>query len=496
MLRSIRIRMFGNRLKVSPRGIAEDFIMGTSRRTFLQTALATTLGFKGLKRLFADSEGSPLSTKAKLGAGFGPLVSDPNRLFDLPEGFVYKVISRSGDRMDDGLFVPGKPDGMAAFPGPGGKTILIRNHELLAEKTAEGAFGTANELLDKVPAKYFYDRGRGSKPCLGGTTTLLYDVGQGKVERQYLSLAGTQFNCAGGPTPWKTWLSCEEDTQKADGVFEKDHGYAFEVPAVADRQLIEPVPITPMGRFRREAIAIDPRSGIVYQTEDRPDGLLYRFIPKQRERLLAGGTVQALAVRDQRSLDARNWRDEQGAPMGPELSVGARLAVEWIDMAELQAPEDDLRHRGFAAGAARFARQEGIWFGNDAVYFACTEGGRIRAGQIWKYTPSPAEGTPEEKNKPGVLELFIEPNDVTMIENADNLTVAPWGDLIVCEDGKDVQYLVGVTPEGTIYQLGRNAANDSELAGATFSPDGDTLFFNLQKSGLTIAVSGPWNRRA
>jgi secreted PhoX family phosphatase len=136
-----------------------------------------------------------------------------------------------------------------------------------------------------------------------------------------------------------------------------------------------------------------------------------------------------------------------------------------------------------------------MWFGQGVVFFACTSGGHVNRGQIWKYTPSPVEGTAGEANQPGRLELFVEPNDGTLIENCDNLTVSPWGDLIVCEDGSGDQFLVGISPEGRIYKFGRNAVSDSELAGATFSPDGTTLFVNIQHDGLTLAITGPWEER-
>ena len=103
-----------------------------------------------------------------------------------------------------------------------------------------------------------------------------------------------------------------------------------------------------------------------------------------------------------------------------------------------------------------------------------------------------AEGRAEERDLPGTLELFIEPNDRALVDNADNLTVAPWGDLMVCEDGGDTQYIVGVTPEGRLYKFARNALNSSELAGVTFAPDGQTLFVNIQHAGLTLAITGRW----
>ncbi len=387
--------------------------------------------------------------------------------------------------MDDGLIVPGDHDGMAAFPGPDGMTILVRNHELSPDELGKSAFGVNYEMLDLIDQKMLYDLGRGMRPSIGGTTTLLYDTQSGELVRHFLSLCGTNRNCAGGPTPWNTWISCEENVSRAGAIAEKDHGFNFEVPVSEDSGLVEATPLTAMGRFNHEAVAVDPESGIVYQTEDRNNGLIYRFIPDQPGKLADGGRLQALALRDMPSADTRNWNTQT-------IPIGEPLPVDWIDLDEILAPEDDLRTRGFALGAARFARGEGMWYGNGAVYFACRNGGADESGQIWKYIPSPSEGAAGELNEPGHLELFVEPNDSNLIEGADNLTVAPWGDLIICEDGDGSQFLNLVTPNGEICKLAKNSLNTDEFAGATFSPDGSTLFVNIQKPGITIAITGPW----
>ena len=320
--------------------------------------------------------------------------------------------------MGDGLVVPGAPDGMAAFPGVDGRTVLVRNHEMGLEAPGRSPFGEGNELLDRVDQDLVYDSGRGGSPALGGTTTLVYDTVEGEVEDERLSLAGTMINCAGGPTPWNTWISCEETTLRAGDGLERDHGYNFEMPADLLSAPVRPVPLVEMGRFTHEAVAVDPQSGIVYQTEDRFDSLIYRYIPNRRGELSADGRLQALAVRGDPSLDTRNW-DSLG------YALGRVSEVDWIDLDEIDSPDDDLRLRGFDRDAARFARGEGMWFGTGAIYFACTNGGSERKGQIWKYVPGPAEGMEGETARPGRLELFVEPNDGSLIENADNLTVAP-----------------------------------------------------------------------
>ncbi len=465
--------------------------MNPTRRHFLQSAVAVTVGFRGLHTLLA----SPARAGDRADAGFGPLIKDAEGLLDLPAGFRYRIIARRGSPMSDGLIVPGQPDAMGAFAGPDGRVLLVCNHELDPDMLEFSPFGRDNALLSRVPAEFAFDRGRGVEPCIGGTTTLVYDPGSGTVERHYLSLACTKYNCAGGVTPWGTWISCEETASRAGKKYEQDHGYPFEVTPSAEIQLTKPTPYKAMGRFRREAVAVHPPTGIVYQTEDVDDSAFYRFIPAQPGKLAAGGRVQALRVLDQPGLDTRNWTDEEtGKPLAAAVPLGRSLRVGWVDLDNVEAPDDDLRLRAVRAGGACFARTEGIWRGSDAFYFACTSGGRERLGQIWKYTPSPAEGTPAEAQQPGALELFAEPNDASLIQNCDNLTVAPWGDLIVCEDNGDVNYIDGVTPDGRLYKLARNARDKSEFAGSVFSPDGSTLFVNLQLSGLTLAITGPWGR--
>lgn len=468
-----------------------------SRRQFLNygavaaASAAVGFGFTGVSRKLI-----------KHVPGFKPeppyvFVPSPNQLLDLPEGFVSHAFSRVGEKMDDGLWVPGKHDGMAAFPGPKGKTILIRNHELQAADKIVGPFGWNNEKLDLVDAEQIYDLGSKEAPCLGSTTTLLYDTRTGTLENHFLSLAGTIRNCAGGPTPWNTWLTCEENVQKGTGTYEQDHGYNFEVPVSTTQGLVKATPLKEMGRFNHEAVAVDSRTGIVYQTEDRNDGLFYRFIPEKPGKLVEGGKLQAMKIREIKAADTRNWKTSlhKFAPWTYDpITISQEMAVSWVDVENVEAPQDDLRKQGFEGkNAAMFARGEGIWYSGDALYFTCTNGGVNLKGQVWKYNPSPYEGTSREDKDPGTLELFIEPNDSNLLENADNITVAPWGDLIICEDGPREQYIVGVTPEGKTYHFARNTSNTSEFAGSTFSPDGTTLFVNIQHPGITLAITGPWH---
>lgn len=455
-----------------------------SRRSFLKKSSYLSIGFLGLNRLVHGN--------LTPGAGYGPLLPDPKGIFDLPKGFSYKVISTVGDVMSDGFLVPGDPDGMAAFGAEDGRVILVRNHELRPSQVDVSPFGKKNELLNKIDEKYVYDIADGKMPEIGGTTTLVYNPVNGRVEREFLSLAGTENNCAGGPTPWGTWITCEETETKADSHYKFDHGYNFEVPATTEISLADPVPLKAMGRFRHEAIAVEPKSGVIYETEDQWDGLIYRFIPNVPGKPAEGGKLQALVVTGHAGWDTRNWEDT-GAPEFPE---GTFFNVEWVDMDDVESPNGDLRYRGHKKGAAVFARGEGMWYGNGEIYWACTNGGTIKMGQIFRYIPSPYEGTEREKEQPGRVELFLESESKEILKNADNLTVADWGDLFIAEDSEAPCKLVGVTPDGTCYDFAANNYNKSELAGVCFSPDGHTMFVNIQGTGQTLAITGPWGSRA
>ena len=204
-----------------------------------------SLGFLGLQSYLVGSlEGCvtyQTPTKGNLLKNkYGKLKRDPAGILNLPDGFTYKIIARRGQPMSDGLVHPDKPDGMATFVGKDGRIILIRNHELMP--TNFSAFGQGYEYLEKIDAKNMYDMRKGNLPCNGGTTTLVINEGDLEVEKSWLSLGGTLRNCAGGPTPWGSWISCEEIVIPAVNGYEYGHGYNFEVPATEKIGMVNPIP--------------------------------------------------------------------------------------------------------------------------------------------------------------------------------------------------------------------------------------------------------------
>ena len=435
-------------------------MIDTSRRRFLA---ATSAGFAGLLAASCRSVGADAGINASM---HGPLMPDPEGVLDLPSGFSYRILSRLGDAMDDGFTVPDRVDGMGCFDLGNGKLALVRNHELQAQHDGGGVMGPAYDTV-----------ARSLIPLPGGTTTIVLDAATLEVERQYRSLAGTIRNCAGGITPWGSWLSCEEDLTRANGRVNRDHGYVFEVPANAPG-LTVPVPLTAMGRFNHEAACVDPATGIVYLTEDREDGLFYRFLPTQPGRLAAGGVLQALVLQGR--------ADTRGKDGTASLGTGEWHGAGWVTLTNPESPDDDLRVRGAALGAAVFARGEGLWMGDGELYFTATSGGAAGEGQIFRLRTS-AHG-------PDGLQLFFESTGKAQYSFGDNLTIAPNGHLVVCEDQYTTvvdNHLRGITPDGQSYPLARCRVQ-TELAGACFAPDGRMMFVNLYGPAMTLAISGPW----
>lgn len=436
-----------------------------NRRNFIG---ATGAAFSGLLLNGCTGRSAPLTSAPSSFADYGPLVPDPAGMLDLPRGFSYRLLSSLGNAMTDGCTVPDKADGMGCFSLGNDEIVLIRNHELVPADDAGG-----------VLAKGFGTRDGAIVP--GGTTSIVLDATTLEVKREFRSLAGTIRNCSGGITPWGSWLTCEEAPtgpgQRFGEGLAENHGWVFEVPAKATG-LIDAVPLKAMGRFNHEAACVDPRTGIVYLSEDRDDSVLYRFVPTTPGRLGDGGLLQAMVVEG--LSDTRNWTSA-------DMAVGFRHTVRWIDCDDVESPNDDLRSRAAAKGAALVARGEGIHTGTDEIFVCSTNGGQRKLGQILRLVP----GTGGE---PDQIELFFESQSKDQFNYGDNLTVGPNGHLIVCEDQYTEvvdNHLRGITPDGRAYTLGR-LRMQTELAGGCFSPDGKWFFVNAYSPTRTLAITGPW----
>lgn len=456
--------------------------------------------------------------QGRRGVGYGPLRPAGEDLA-LPAGFQYRVIANEGDPMDDGFPTPKAMDGMAAFAAPNGNIILVRNQEdgqagnTLRPRPAGSTSTSAGILNHRLgthygPRAFAYD-----EFAAGGTTTLEVEPhGQRRLVRQYWSLVGTVRNCAGGLTPWGSWLSSEETLESSSSTgYAQNHGYNFEVPIdTVPGTPVVPVPLRHLGRFAHEAVAVDPATGVVYETEDQGDGSgFYRYVPAARPQRPGDleaptGVLQMLKV-----------VGGSGYETAINQAAGVPLRVEWVTInnpdpvpASVVVSGVTLSSvfvEGLAAGGARFRRLEGCWYDAGKIYFISTNGGNMGFGQVWVFDIAAQ-----------TITLVVESSGHDHFDGPDNCCISPRGGLVFCEDATAAQFVRGVSRDGDVFDIARNLRNTIEFAGACFSPDGNTLFVNLYGRGnertttpykatqqipvgpekyeraATVAIWGPW----
>lgn len=407
-------------------------------------------------------------------------------LLQLPEGFRYFSFGWAGQPLADGSPTPGSADGMGIVQASGSQLTLIRNHEI---SRLSGPFAPS-----PVPC---YDAN-----CGGGTVRMKVDLQAEKLAAIEGALTGTVLNCAGGSTPWNSWLTCEEVVYLAQEEVAADlglgasgrgplsHGYVFEVPAEG---LASARPLREMGLFRHEAVAIDPRDGTVYLTEDQYElAGFYRFLPKRKGHLSEGGKLQMLAVEGRTEM-------RRGVPLGRALQT------RWVDIADPERGRVDdsdkagigVVSQGLSAGGARFTRLEGCAYADGQIYFTSTDGGAAAGGQLYRYDPRAEE-----------LELLLEIDAAQRgeFDYPDNITPSPAGGLVICEDSKlrgpgHGQQLIWRSADGRLLPIARNQTevdgvdySGAEWAGCCFSPDGRWLLANVYTPGFTVAITGPWDK--
>lgn len=411
-------------------------------------------------------------------------------LIALPAGFTYKTYGWTGQPMADGQLTPGLHDGMDVIAAKGSQIVLIRNHE-------QGGSGiVANGLAN-------YDSPTVAR---GGTSNLTFDAVSGKWLSGYMSLGGTIRNCAGGRTPWGTWITCEETNDLTiTGI---RHGWHFEVPAYGKGTGLA---LKPMGRSSWEAVAVDPATGHVFMTEDTTPSAFYKFVPNQYGNLAAGGTLWALKVKG-----TDNYNFSGLGNVYVDFPVGQIWETDWVQVTDPEGINTFPIYNS-APTRACFSRLEGCWYDSGKIYFASTNGGVAKQGQVFVYDPRREELTLVfNSTGPGTGN--------TQCNNPDNVGVSPRGGIVLCEDGgNSIQRLRGLTMDGGtfIFSENRIVLNAAQIAqaDAALGANGNVIakvaagsytgqewcgvcfyqkwmFVNIQTPGITFAITGPWDNGA
>lgn len=456
-----------------------------SRRSFIHRSATAGLGIAlvgSVDTLFGaetaqaetDAAGNPCPI------GYGPLIPDPAGLLSLPAGFSYTLIAETGvTLLDSGEPTPSDPDGTASFVRRhGAGSVLVNNHEV----------GGSEPFRVPHLSRLVYDDAAG-----GGTTNIEVDH-RGERVREYASLAGTHNNCAGGRTPWDTWLTCEE----TEAILNKRHGYVFEVDPYDQEANLDPKPVKALGRYAHEALAVDPHRGQIYLTEDagNPNGLLYRFTPPHSALPLRRGALRRLAD-DAGKLEA--LVASANGRIVPDLSVavepGTRYRISWVAVPDRDAGSTPTRKQFTEGTVTRSRKLEGMWWGDGGAYFVASfarasDGSAVEHdGQVWFLDPN--RHTIELK-----LRFAYTPSDQDSDEDGpDNITVSPFGGVILAEDGDGVQHLVGSTDRGEAFFFARNDLNDAEFVGPNFSHNRRFLFVGIQSPGHMFAIKGPFSHQ-
>ena len=490
--------------------------LSPSRRNLLKgVAGASALPFVGAFMALQSQQARAANGATELIASpYGPIRPTADMttglpLLQLPPGFTYKSFGWRGDTMANGMPCPGGHDGMGVVVsrkvGRSTELVLVRNHEIGA--TSPGNF---------IDAPAVYDNGTSTAATTnkfgGGTTNLVFR--DGNWVSMTPSLGGTQTNCAGGITPWGTWLTCEEVGSDAVSASGRKHGYVFEVSS--DPARTTGLPIIGMGRFAHEAAAVDPATGNVYETEDSSGKSgFYRYVPDIKTgapgSLAMGGVLQMAKVKGMPNVNLGT------APLN------ARYELEWVTIGDPDANRGNAVGQtgvaitnaagpfvqGWQLGALRMNRGEGIWYAQGKMYVMDTSGGAVSRGAIWELDLASQ-----------VLTCIYSSPSQLVGNMGDNLTVSPRNAILICEDASTAatdqfgfgQRLMGVTGQGDAYIFAKNnivlteaqllaagkqpgLAGDrraNEFAGACFDPTGRYLFVNIQTPGVTFAIAGPW----